>query len=81
VEACEQHPEINLVLMDIKMPVLDGIEAAGIIKSKRPELPIIAITAYALDTDRSRILGAGFDEYLSKPMKKSELIKIVNQFF
>jgi PAS domain S-box-containing protein len=81
VEACEQHPEINLVLMDIKMPVLDGIEAAGIIKSRRPGLPIIAITAYALDTDRRRILEAGFDEYLSKPMKKLELIKMVRQFF
>ena len=80
VEACDQNPDINLVLMDIKMPVMDGIEAAKIIKSHRPDLPIIAITAYALDTDRRRIIESGFDEYLSKPMKKAELINKVNHF-
>ena len=63
---------IDLILMDIKMPVMDGLEATRRIKAAHPELPIIALTANAFDSDREMALDAGCDEFLSKPVS-SEL--------
>ena len=73
VELCRTHPEISLVLMDIKMPIMDGIEATKQIKSFRKSLPIIAVTAHALTGDEHRILQAGCDDYIAKPLKKELL--------
>ena len=64
--------DIDLILMDIKMPVMDGLEATRRIKAAHPELPIIALTANAFDSDREMALDAGCDEFLSKPVS-SEL--------
>ena len=75
VELCKKHPEINLVLMDIKMPVMDGLEATRQIKAFRQDLPIIAITAYAQTGDEFRIRQAGCDDYLAKPVKRAVLEK------
>jgi two-component system sensor histidine kinase BarA len=61
--------------MDIMMPVLDGIKALHLLKSD-PEcapIPVIAITAHALNTDRARIIDEGFDDYLSKPVDESSV--------
>lgn len=63
---------IDLILMDIKMPVMDGLEATRRIKAAHPELPIIALTANAFDSDRQQAFEAGCDEFLSKPVS-SEL--------
>lgn len=63
---------IDLILMDIKMPVMDGLEATRRIKATHPELPIIALTANAFDSDRQQAFEAGVDEFLSKPIS-SEL--------
>lgn len=79
VEQVNNHPEISLVLMDIKMPLMDGYEAMRIIKNVIPNLPIIAQTAHALHDDKSKALHAGFDSYISKPINKDLLISLINK--
>jgi PAS domain S-box-containing protein len=73
VECCRQHPEVSLVLMDLKMPEMDGFEATRQIKSFRPGLPIIAVTAFAMPGDRDRAINAGCDDYMSKPFSSTDL--------
>jgi len=80
VELCKENPEIELVLMDLKMVDMDGFEATRRIKSFRPELPIIAITAYSETEDKRKALLAGCDEFLTKPVKKEFLIKKLEEF-
>jgi PAS domain S-box-containing protein len=74
VEICEQDPSISLVLMDIKMPVKDGASATVEIKKLRPKLPIIAQTAYALESEKEKFMKNGFDDYITKPINKNDLI-------
>ncbi len=71
---CRKHPNINLVLMDIKMPEMNGLDATRIIKATRRDLPVIAITAYAMSGDEKKALDAGCDDYLPKPLSSSKLI-------
>lgn len=63
----------DLVLMDINMPVMDGYEAFGLIRELSPDVPVIALTAYAFETDRRRMLEAGFNDCLAKPLRADEL--------
>ncbi|PKP29439.1 MAG: hybrid sensor histidine kinase/response regulator, partial [Bacteroidetes bacterium HGW-Bacteroidetes-17] len=79
VSHCKNHPEIDLVLMDINMPVMNGYDATKAIKELRPNLPIIAQTAYAIAGDREKSLAAGCDDYISKPIKRKELIDKINK--
>ena len=75
----EYKGAIDLVLMDINMPVMDGYEALRIIKSKHPDLPIIAQTAYTLNNDRHKCLAAGFNGYIPKPINRVALFRTVNE--
>ncbi|MBU1011284.1 MAG: PAS domain S-box protein [Bacteroidetes bacterium] len=68
VEMCTSNQDIGLVLMDIKMPVMDGLEATRRIKEKMPDLKVVAITAYAMSGDEHRALAAGCDDYIAKPV-------------
>jgi signal transduction histidine kinase len=79
IETCKNNPHIDMVLMDIKMPVMNGYEATREIKKFRPDLPIIAQTAYAMTEDRKKALDAGCDEYLSKPINAQALETIIEQ--
>lgn len=72
--------DIALVLMDIKMPVMDGLEATKIIKEKSPKIPIIATTAYAMKEEKDKIMECGFDNYISKPFMITELLEIIEGF-
>lgn len=72
VDACKSNSSIDLVLMDIKMPVKDGYTAAIEIKSFRPNLPVIAQTAYALDIEVEKFSGV-FDAYITKPIAADKL--------
>ena len=80
IKLVKSNPEIDLVLMDIRMPLIDGLEATKIIKKLRPELPIIAQTAYAFKEERTHILSIGCDEYLVKPIEESKLLVLLNKF-
>lgn len=77
VNYCRQHPDISIVLMDIKMPLMNGIEATKLIREFRPDLPIIATTAYAQMGDEHRFLEAGCNDYISKPINKDKLLSII----
>jgi CheY-like chemotaxis protein/nitrogen-specific signal transduction histidine kinase len=80
IEICKTNQQIDLILMDIQMPEMDGYQATKIIKSFKPKVPVIAQTAYAMTGERERILEAGFDEYLSKPIQIKELIHLLNKY-
>ncbi|MFT3702178.1 MAG: PAS domain S-box protein [Agriterribacter sp.] len=67
----------DIVLMDIQMPVMDGIEATKIIKSTSRNLPVIALTAFAIEGDNQKCIDAGMNDYLSKPFQESQLVNIV----
>ena len=80
VEVSRANPQIDLVLMDIKMPEMDGCEAAKQIKAFQPRLPIIAQSAYAMDSEKEQFGGSFFDEYLVKPININELRMKIKQF-
>ena len=80
VEQCYEHPEISLVLMDLKMPVMDGLEATRKIKSFRKDLPIIAITSYAMSGDEKIALEAGCSDYITKPFEQDVLLSKLIKF-
>lgn len=80
VKICSENPNINLVLMDLKMPEMNGWEATKIIKSMRPDLPVIAQTAHALTIETSQLNTKGFDDYVTKPIKKSELFEKIYRY-
>jgi len=77
VEKFRKTPGIVLVLMDLKMPVMDGYEATRRIKQRNKDVPVLAQTAYALSGDTQKALDAGCDDYIAKPIRKDELIKKV----
>ena len=79
LEICSSHDDIDLVLMDIKMPVMDGFTAMKEIKKLRPGLKIIAETAYALSGDEKRIIESGFDDYLPKPITRESLEECIKR--
>jgi len=74
----EYEGGIDLILMDLNMPVMDGYEAMRIIKSRHPSIPIIAQTAYTLNNDRNRCIQAGFNDYIAKPINRTALYRMVN---
>jgi two-component system cell cycle response regulator DivK len=77
VNMFQENLEIDLVLMDIKMPVMDGYNAMKEIKRLNPKMKVIAETAYALYGDKEKILDAGFDGYLPKPITRESLEEII----
>lgn len=79
VDSCLSNRDIGLVLMDIKMPEMNGLEATKIIKKKRPDLPVMAVTSHALMADSKRAFDAGCDDYLSKPFKAAVLLEKIDQ--
>ena len=80
VEFARAYNDIDLILMDIKMPVKNGVEATREIRLFKPNLPIIATTAFAIPGDREVFLKAGCDDYIPKPLKSEILIEMVNKF-
>ncbi|MBN2173258.1 MAG: response regulator [Bacteroidales bacterium] len=80
VEMAEKNPEIDIVLMDIKLPEMDGYEATKRIKDIRKNMPVIAQTAYAMLDDQEKILQVGCDEYISKPINRRKLLTTMDAY-
>jgi CheY-like chemotaxis protein len=80
IDICKKDDSIDIILMDIRMPFLDGYEATRQIKTFRPELPIIAQTAYALNSDYQKVYDAGCDEYITKPILGKILFQKMAKF-
>ncbi|MDC1471946.1 ATP-binding protein [Flavobacteriaceae bacterium] len=79
VSICNTQPEIDFVLMDLKMPNMNGFEALKLIKKGRPELPIVAQTAFSSAEDIEKIKAAGFDDYISKPISQEALTAVIER--
>jgi hypothetical protein len=81
IEACRNNPDLNLILMDIQMPDLNGYEATRQIRQFNKDVVIIAQTAYGLYGDREKYLDAGCNDYISKPIKKDHLAALIQKHF
>jgi CheY-like chemotaxis protein len=79
VEMCQNNDRIGIVLIDIKMPVMNGYEAIKKIREVRPDLPIVAQTAYALSNEMLKAFNAGSNDYISKPFTREQLLAIVTK--
>jgi PAS domain S-box-containing protein len=79
VSICKLNPHVNLVLMDLKMPVMGGIEATRKIKEFLPDMPVIALTACVSTTDEYEALLNGCDEFISKPVDREKLIELISK--
>jgi signal transduction histidine kinase/CheY-like chemotaxis protein len=77
VDYCQTLPDIQLVLMDLKMPDMSGFDAIKKIKESFPNMPVVAQTAFAVEGDKEKILASGFDGYLEKPIQKDKLMDII----
>jgi signal transduction histidine kinase/CheY-like chemotaxis protein len=80
VDICINNPNIDLVLMDIKMPLMNGFEALEQILPIRPNLPIIAQTAYSSSDDKIKIEEAGFTDYITKPLSRERLFELIEKY-
>jgi PAS domain S-box-containing protein len=81
VEFVRSGKDFDLVLMDVRMPVMNGYDATAAIKEINPNLPVVAQTAFALSGDREISINSGCDDYISKPIKSDELYRIISKFF
>jgi len=79
VEACRENPDAGLVLMDIMMPVMDGIEATRKIRESGNKIPIVAQTAFTRPLDEELALWAGFDDHILKPYGKDQLLRLITR--
>lgn len=74
------NKEIDVVLMDIKLPEMDGFRATKAIKGKKPSLPVIAQTAYAMEKEKTACFQAGCNDYISKPYEPRKLIDMIKRY-
>jgi len=80
VEFCKTHPDIDIVLMDIQLPVMSGLDATRLIKGIRKELPVIAQTANAMSEDKEKCLEVGCVDYVSKPININVLFSKIDKY-
>lgn len=81
VDICKNHSHIDLVFMDIKMPIMNGFEALKRIRQFNQTLVVIANTAYASEEDKEEIMNAGFNNYMTKPIHKSAVFDLLDSIF
>jgi two-component system, cell cycle response regulator DivK len=78
---CLKNKDISIVLMDVKMPVVNGLESTRLIKKYKPQIKIIAQTAFAMPEDKQKCINAGCDDYITKPVIPEELYtKLIRMF-
>ena len=81
VEVCRNNPDIDLILMDARMPEMDGYEATGIIRQFNTNVIIISQTAFALIGDQEKAIKAGCNDYITKPIAKEQLMAMIGKYF
>ncbi len=81
IDICRNNPDIDLIIMDIQMPVLNGYEASRQIREFNKDVIIIGQTAFGLTGDREKSIKAGCNDYIAKPIIKSELLKLLQKYF
>ena len=81
VEICRDNQDIDIVMMDIKIPGIDGYEATRQIRDFNKNVFILAQTAYAQSGDREKCIQAGCNDYISKPIDKKKLLEIITNHF
>jgi len=80
VSFVKMHPDVCLILMDLKLPYMDGYEATKAIRQINPKIPIIAQTAYAMLGDKEKVIAAGCVDYIDKPLESKRLLELVNKY-
>lgn len=80
VDIARETKDLNLILMDIRMPVLNGYEATKQIREFNSEVPIIAQTAFAMIPEQKAIIESGFTDFLSKPVEEKKLFGIIKKY-
>ena len=81
VEICRNNPDLDLILMDIRMPEMNGYEATRQIRQFNKDVVIIAQTAFGLSGDREKAIEAGCNDYIAKPINKDELLSLIQKYF
>ncbi len=79
VSICRDHPEIDLILMDLQMPEMNGYDATKLIKEFRPELPVIAQSAYAMNDEQELSISVGCSAFIAKPFTKKQLFDTISE--
>jgi len=80
VAECEKEQQIDLILMDIHMPEMNGLEASQKIKEIRPDVPIVVQTAYLLSNEREKSYEAGANDFLAKPITYQKLLEVLDRY-
>ncbi len=80
VDFAKNHSDIDLILMDLQMPEMNGYDATREIRKIYSDLPIVAQTAFAMSDDRAKAIEAGCNDYLAKPIRSKDLIEMVNKY-
>jgi CheY-like chemotaxis protein len=81
IDICYKNPDIDLILMDIQMPGLNGDEAARKIREFNKDVIIIAQTGFGLSGDREKAITAGCNDYITKPINKDQLLSLIQKYF
>ena len=77
IDFTKKHPEIDLILMDIRMPDIDGLTATEKIREFNKDVLIVAQTAYAMESDRQKAIDAGCNDYIQKPIQEEKLLELI----
>ena len=83
LDAVKENSEIATVFMDIEMPVMDGITAVKALRAEQgacANLPVVALTAHALPEDSERLIAAGFDEVIRKPISEADIVECAKRY-
>ncbi len=80
IDAFDKNPDVDLILLDLKMPDIDGFEVLEEIRKKDTKIPIIAQTAYAMAADKEKCLEAGFNDYIAKPVQRETLFNLIAKY-
>ena len=80
ITICKSLQPIDLILMDMRLPGINGFDATRLIKRIRPEIPIIAQTAYAMENEKKQCIEAGCDHYMTKPFDQEVLFEVLHEY-